>query len=124
MDVVLRVVRVIIVEHMSNVAHILKSKEMVSNRRMMGVATFQLERIEDGCLNISSLLYPFGIVILRSLTGGLSVAENMPVETYEMLQVLGPLEEDLGDSLIKVKRCQLLSCTTSILNGTREESRT
>jgi hypothetical protein len=62
MNVVLRVVGVIIVEHMSNVPHILKRKELVSNRRMMCVATFQPERIEDGCLSISSLLYPFGII--------------------------------------------------------------
>lgn len=60
-DVVLRVVGVVIVEHMSNVAHIL-CKGMVSNRSMMGVATFQLERIQDECLKYISLLYPFGIV--------------------------------------------------------------
>ncbi len=44
-DIILRVVGVIIVQHVSDVAHVFKS--MVSNRRKMGIATFQQERAVD-----------------------------------------------------------------------------
>lgn len=84
-------------------------EEMVSNRKEMGIATFQQQgRIEDGCLIIMSAVIPFGSTSLLGMWA-IRLRKILP-GVDPIVQVLESLG-NLGDSLIMVKKCQLDACT-------------
>lgn len=106
MNIVFRVVWIIIVDHMSNVAHIFLSRKVSSRKR---VAIKQVPAADKGAISIL-----FRALSFENEAVGLSVASTLPIWNLIPIVWSGSSEfRNLKRQLDKIKKCSTSpTCTT------------